>query len=67
MAGIIAGYNFRALIPYRRKVKKGARLVKAFIEFLMTDFDSEFKEESVIVSNLIHRMDHWKHMMLMPP
>jgi len=45
MASIITGYDYDIFISYRQKDNKGDRWVSEFVEALMTELESTFKEE----------------------
>ncbi len=45
MASTIEGYNYDIFISYRQKDNKGDRWVSEFVEALMTELESTFKEE----------------------
>jgi len=45
MSSIIEGYNYDIFISYRQKDNKGDRWVSEFVEALITELESTFKEE----------------------
>jgi len=45
MASLIPGYEYDIFISYRQKDNKGDRWVSEFVEALMTELESTFKEE----------------------
>jgi tetratricopeptide (TPR) repeat protein/TolB-like protein len=45
MSSLIEGYNYDIFISYRQKDNKGDRWVSGFVEALMTELESTFKEE----------------------
>jgi TolB-like protein len=45
MSSIVEGYNYDIFISYRQKDNKGDRWVSEFVEALMTELESTFKEE----------------------